>query len=86
MKTCKMAMAACGAVLAGVVYGCIAGFCPRGFAAICVGMMGLCIAYCYADMAQRKRRRQRREAEERRAARESLDRAVWAADFMRQIR
>lgn len=24
MKTCKMAMAACGAVLAGVVYGCIA--------------------------------------------------------------
>ena len=30
MKTCKMAMAACGAVLAGVVYGCIAGFCPRG--------------------------------------------------------
>lgn len=28
MKTCKMAMAACGAVLAGVVYGCIAGLLP----------------------------------------------------------
>ena len=41
MKTCKMAMAACGAVLAGVVYGCIAGFCPRGDAVICAGMMAL---------------------------------------------
>lgn len=57
MKTCKMAMAACGAVLAGVVYGCIAGFCPRGDAVICAGMMALCLAYCRASMIYRKRRR-----------------------------
>ena len=63
MKTCKMAMAACGAVLAGVVYGCIAGFCPRGDAVICAGMMALCLAYCRASMIYRKRRRQRQEAE-----------------------
>lgn len=86
MKTCKMAMAACGAVLAGVVYGCIAGFCPRGDAVICAGMMALCLAYCRASMIYRKRRRQRQEAEALRAARESLNRAVWRADFMRQIR
>ena len=86
MKTCKMAMAACGAVLAGVVYGCIAGFCPRGDAVICAGMMALCLAYCRASMIYRKRRRQRQEAEARRADRESLNRAVWRADFMRQIR
>ena len=79
-------MAACGAVLAGVVYGCIAGFCPRGDAVICAGMMALCLAYCRASMIYRKRRRQRQEAEARRAARESLNRAVWRADFMRQIR
>ena len=59
MKTCKMAMAACGAVLAGVVYGCIAGFCPRGDAVICAAMMALCLAYCRASMIYRKRRRQR---------------------------
>ena len=85
MKTCKMAMAACGAVLAGVVYGCIAGFCPRGDAVICAGMMALCLAYCRASMIYRKRRRQRQEAEARRAARQSLGLAcgLYEADQMK---
>lgn len=46
MKTCKMAMAACGAVLAGVVYGCIVGFCPRGRCGHLRREWALCLAYC----------------------------------------
>lgn len=39
MKTCKIARLRAARCWAGVVYGCIAGFCPRGDAVICAGMM-----------------------------------------------